>query len=150
MKGFTLIELLVVISILALSLTATVGLFSQTFRSGSKTEQVVLVEENMRQSLDVMERMIRNAREIVDCSGSSLEIKNPDNDMSTFTLIDGKVASNGAALSADKVVVESLQFNCTDNTGAPNQVQIDIQARAQVKEEGDTVSYERTVDLRNY
>lgn len=157
MKGFTLIELIVVVAIMAVSLTATVGLFTQSFRSGGTTERVVLVEENMRQSMDVMERMIRNASRVESVggdvcpgTGSSLSILNRDNNTTTFSLSDGQIASNGAVLSGGKVVVESLEFQCIRNSGAPDKVEIAVQARADVDDEGDTVSYERNVDLRNY
>lgn len=157
MKGFTLMELLVVIAIMAVALTATVGLFTQSFRSGGKTEQIVLVEENMRQSMDIMERMIRNASGVEDIggnicpgSGTSLRILNQDNDTTTFGLSNGQIASNGAALSGEEVVVESLQFQCIRNSGAPDKIEIEVQARSEVDDEGDTVEYKRNVDLRNY
>lgn len=157
MKGFTLMELVVVVAIMAVSLTAAVGLFTQSFRSGGKTERIVLVEENMRQSIDVMERMIRNASKVESVggdvcpgTGTSLTILNRDNGTTTFSLSDSQIASNGAALSGDKVVVESLQFQCVRNSGAPDKIEIDVQARADTEEEGDTVTYERNVDLRNY
>ncbi len=157
MKGFTLMELVVVVAVMAVALAATAGLFTQSFRSGSKTEKIVLVEENMRQSMDIMERMIRNASKIESVgggvcpgSGQSLTILNTDNDTTIFSLSDGQIASNGAALSGDKVVVESLQFQCIRNSGAPDKVEINTQARADVDEEGDIVEYTRNVDLRNY
>lgn len=157
MRGFTLIELLVVIGVLGISLAAAGGLFTQTFRSGGQTEQVISVETNMRHVLGSMVRAIKNARQIEsvggsDCPavGTSLSILGWDNQETTYELVDDAIASNGASLNATDVLVDSLQFECFRVSGVPDRIEVAVEARSELEEASEAVEYERVINLRNY
>ncbi|MBI4999385.1 hypothetical protein HZB97_01290 [Candidatus Gottesmanbacteria bacterium] len=113
-------------------------------------------------AISVMERMIRNAKSISTCAGStnSLTITNPDNLTTTFmTQTVGEVvkiaSSSGNFLTNDKVtVVGNINFTCTKPANAPTVVMIKFslsQAGTVTRvEEKAQVDFQTTVSLRTY
>jgi len=163
--GFTLIELLVVVVVMAVIGTTVAGLFFQTLKGSTKATVIKEVRQNGDYALSVMEKMVRNAREVVsDCNGApaaSLTIKNQDNNQTTFACEAVKIASNSAAnsaaLTSAKVRVSSdcaNFFTCTKDGSSPPLVEIKFslsQAGSPTRpEEQASVDFRTTVSLRTY
>lgn len=158
-KGFTLLELLVVITVVAVISVAGVGLFYQALRGGGKAQALKELDQNAQLVINLMEFHIRNARDIVDVSGAdcpatgdSLSITGFDGLVTTYDLTaEGKIASNGAEISSQSVEVTNLVFECTRQTGTPDQVMITFTVGYKVGTEViDERDYTSVVGLRNY
>ncbi len=172
-KGFTLIEVLMVVFILGLLVTVGSNLLFSVMKGASKTEFEKEAKQSGDYALGVMERMVRNASEIENCSSSSLEIKNRDGYITQFSCVieDGtaKIASSSgglsSALTGKNVTLNqtspgscsgnSLTFTC-DLTNVPPVVtfsftlsQLALPTGTRVEERGQS-SFQTTVGLRNY
>jgi prepilin-type N-terminal cleavage/methylation domain-containing protein len=169
--GFTLVEVLVVI--LSFGILAVVGssLFISILKGAAKAEIEKEIKQNGDYAINVMERMIRNAREISSCSSSSIRIKNPDGSNTTFSCLVNNsqvasIASNSAFLTGRNVTLDSsggtncfspnlspnLTFSCTSDN--PPKVSISFtlyQKGSTVRpEERAQAKFETTVSLRTY
>lgn len=98
-NGFTLIELIIAVAIIAGLGTVLVQVLFTTTRSSTKVERLTDVKQGGDYALNVIERMVRNARELTaTCTSagstqSSVTITNPNNYQTTFTCqMDGTVA----------------------------------------------------------
>lgn len=117
-NGFTLIETLVVIFLMGIILVGGGGLFFNIMKGASKAEVEKEVKQNGNYAMAIMERMIKNSREVTVCpsSNDSLTIKNIDGGLTTFLGDNGKIASfSGTStlyLTGDNVAVSSLSFVC--------------------------------------
>jgi len=164
-KGLTLLELLVSIGLLAIVGGIAAVIFFITIMNASKSDTIREVKQNGDYAISVMERMIRGARIIEDpasCSGtstSSITIRNPDNQPTTFSVLSGppdQVASNSTTLTNNKVKVNpgGLTFTCTQNSGKAPIVSINLslsQAGTTTKvAEITTIIFKTTVSLRTY
>ena len=159
-SGFTLIEILVVSAILLTVGVMVVQLLFSSLKGGSKSAILSTVKENGDYALTVMERMIRNSREVL-CSPTSLTIKNPDGNQTTF-LCDGvnptKIASISASatyyLTSDSVTVPCPLFDCTQLTdkkiGINFTVSQYLPGVTPKLEETAQMDFQTTVTLRNY
>lgn len=154
--GFTLIEMLVAVAILGTVGLISTQIFFTTLRGASKSDIIREVKQNGDYALTGMERMIRNAVSVTSCFASSLTIKNPDNNTTTFSLTSGQIASNGASLTNNlKVTVTSSSlFTCTLIAGKPDVVNISFTVAqkdaAAGAEETSTMNFQTTVSLRTY
>jgi len=164
--GFTLVEVLVVILSFGILAVAGSSLFISILKGAAKAEIEKEIKQNGDYAINVMERMIRNAREIVNCSSSSIRIKNPDGGYTTFNCrVNDQVASiasNSAFLTGKNVTLDSngeancssgnLTFSCT--SGNPPTVGISFtlyQKGSSVRpEEKAQAKFETTVSLRTY
>lgn len=156
-KGFTLIEILVVIGVFAVIAVIGSTSFFSMLKGATKTKITNLVKQNGDYTLGVMEKMIRNAREIVSVcepNMSSIQIKNPDKGLTTFSCTVNPISSNSAKLISDQVKVESCFFDCQ----RPGPLQPDVvtinftlsQAQTTVRpEEQVRIEFRTTVSLRN-
>jgi len=151
-------ELMLTIGILAVIIITVTAMFFRAFRGSSKTDTVVTLDQNAQLTLAVLERFVRNAQSVtiggLECpvSGNSLEVANWDGGTTTFALSDGRVASNGGAISEAIVTISNLSFSCVRVEGVPDQVVITFDAqRDDVGGGAETsASYHSVVDLRNY
>lgn len=161
-KGFTLIEILVVIGILAIIVVVGSTSFFNLLKGSTKTRTANLVKQNGNYALEVMGRMIRNARGISaydEVEGKEITIENPDGFVTTFTCRDDEsdIASNGASLISSEVKVKSCAsvFDVVrGETGLqPDVVTINFtlsQAQEDVRpEEEVSIVFKTTVVLRN-
>lgn len=151
--GFTLIELLIG-SLLLVVLTLLVNnILFNVFKGTAKSEVLKEVKQNGDYALSVMERMIREAKEVESCSGSELSIINQDPDdpdktkvrhKTTFKcMLDSgvlRIASSSALppiAIGDRMLTSSenvtltgascpgtLSFTCSQATGKVSQVEI--------------------------
>lgn len=158
-RGFTLIELMIVISITAVIVVTVTGLFFRAIRGGTKTETTVDLSQNAEFSMSLMERFIRNAKEVnnvggVECPGigSTITLIGWDGGSTQFSLSNGRIASNSFALSGTSVLIENLQFECIREEGVPDQVLIEFDATSSDVggASGSSGHYESTVSLRNF
>jgi len=163
-KGFTLIELLVVIGILGLVAAIGTDSFLSLLKGTTKARVLAEVRQNGNYALEVMERMIRNAKSLTEYSGSSITIVGPDDQETIFSCGDSNgdglndLASNSASLISDRVKVEdcgSVFSVVPGESGiSPAKVTIEFslsQAEVDVRpEERATVNFRTTVTLRNY
>lgn len=174
--GFTLLEVIVVVGVIALLSGITAQVFLTSTRNATKSDVVRTVKQNGELSLEIMTRMIQNARTIASsCIGTStttLTIENFDEGRSTFGCsMDGEVAriasesaSGTAYLTARNVTTlvsggatcddSTLAFVCREQAGFPSQVTISFslsQTGSPAKAyEQVTVPFETTVAVRSY
>jgi prepilin-type N-terminal cleavage/methylation domain-containing protein len=104
--GFTLIEILITISIVGIIGILLAQVFFTTTKVNTKTELQKDIRQNGQFALDVMSRMIRSAIEVTstcDTTGTqstSIQITNPDGDMTTFECLYADSVSRIASTSA--------------------------------------------------
>jgi len=164
-SGFTLIEILVVIGILAIIVVVGSTSFFNLLKGSTKTKTVNLVRQNGDYALEVMSRMIRNARGIVGIERgvknpfSEITITNPDGKTTTFACRKSEedIASNSASLISGQVRVDDCSqifYVERDTTGLqPDKVTINFTLESGVgsarPEEQASINFETTVILRN-
>lgn len=155
-QGFTLIEMIVVTMIIGLLMVTVSAVFFATLRGSVKNQHLTEVKQNGNYALSVMERMLRNARGIQDCTAGmhDLTLTNPDGEVTTFTFGADKIASNSSDLTTSRVIVSNGRFDCLATLGQPDRVQIVFsvsQSSTSVRpEEQATANFQTTVTLRNY
>lgn len=163
-KGFTLIEILVVVGVLAIIVTMGSSMFFSILKGSTKTKTANLVKQNGDYALEVIARMIRNAKEIdentetpprrCELGMSKLKIKNPDGWSTEFECSGSTISSNSAAIISSQVKVDSCSFDCqSGGLLQPDVVKISFtlsQAQISVRpEEWVSINFNTTVSLRN-
>lgn len=155
-KGFTLIEILVVIGILAIIVVVGSTSFFNLIKGSTKAKTASLIKQNGDYALEVMTRMIRNARRIdSDCleGMSDITVMNPDNYPTIFSCAGNSISSNSAELISNQINVESCSFNCQEGSYFnPDTVTINfvLSTGNPARPEAYTqVSFGTTVTLRN-
>jgi len=154
-KGISLLEILVVVSIFAVLGILVTRSVLLTLGGGKKSETVIKIRENLNYSVGVMERQLRNANSISDCTNANTSVISylDQNDVaSTFSCLSGYVASGSAKLTNDNVKVTSCSFTCVLGSTGPSSVKIDLEATdAQATGLDNTIiSTSTQVFLRNY
>ena len=126
-SGFTMIEILIFISILIVILGISFSFILITFGNASKSEALKEVKQNGNFALSSMEKFIISAKE-VECSvdRQSLDVTMLDGTYTTFSCTSGKIASDSAVLTNDKVNISDCSFVCTIEPGLPAQVEINF------------------------
>jgi len=154
-RGFTLLEIIVSVGILAGISLVVVQAFITTTRTNTKTEILKEVKQNGDYAIEIMSRMIRNARNIVsspcsaggDASGD-ITITNRDSRTTTFRcVVDAgngviRIASssgttdefltNNTVTLFDNVAqapgcnINALQFTCLAVAGVPSSIKIEF------------------------
>lgn len=166
--GFTLVEILVVISILAIIVVAGSNMFFTLLRGSNKTKVLQSAKQNGNYAISVMERMIRNARNISG-SGSSIVIQNPDGQQTTFeccgTSPDLMIASRSGTLTCQQTRLTSGEVKVSSCPAVFSVVSGVIGTKPAVvtikfslsqagittrPEEQATIDFQTTVSLRNY
>ena len=77
-QGFTLIEIIVVVSILGMVAFFGSNMLFTILKGSLKTKVMSEVKQDGSFAISTMERMIRNAKELVSCDTTILKIINPD------------------------------------------------------------------------
>jgi prepilin-type N-terminal cleavage/methylation domain-containing protein len=144
-NGFSLVEIIVSTGIIAIiSITVAQAMFT-SLRSNTKTELLKDIKQNGDFAMDVMTRLIQNARGITSpctpagATGPTLSIINTDGLLTSFGCsIDGAVfriasvsgvqtdylTSNNLTITGVNCAASSLTFTCTSVVDAPSRVQI--------------------------
>lgn len=144
-SGFTLIEMVVSIAIIAVVGVALTEVFIATIRSNTKTELLKDVKQNGEFALEIMTRMIQNAKEITSaCSiagtiSTSLTVVGEDSGETTLgcsfdgtsTRVASVSAQGTAYLTSGNVTLgggsclgSTLAFTCFGAAGIPTSVMI--------------------------
>ena len=99
--GFTLIELLVSVSIIGILSILIVQAFFTSLRNNTKTELMKDLKQNGDYAMQIMVRMIQNAKSIPACAPNSLTIKSyDDQDTQFYSYADSgacRIASQSAS-----------------------------------------------------
>jgi prepilin-type N-terminal cleavage/methylation domain-containing protein len=129
--GFTLIELITVVSVLAILITAGMTIFYRALRGSSRVEVQKSLDTEAQHVINSMSRLIRESEIVfVDgssrdicfssqtVSGSSLTVADIDGNTTTYSLSNGRIASNSAFLSSVEVDLSHLSFEwkCKSNS----------------------------------
>ncbi len=167
-RGFTLIELLVVMSIMTVIGVIGLGIFSSVLRGSNKANVINEVKENGQQTLDVMERYIRNAQTVnvpnaqeLDITVSSqpivfkCDLGATPNGKITLQINNGPVSDLTNIQAKSGVDVNSCTFTQTGGGTAPKVIKIDLLldqgAQASTRKEFQAnVKLSTTVSLRTY
>lgn len=162
--GYTLVEILVVVlvfSILGLVITRVVV---TTLRNTGKSENNLILRENVNYALGVIERNIRNADEIISCTGgSTLTYRSTSGSVESYVCDDssgiGRIISS--ELDGNFITNEEISVDCSTVFICPpinpiDYVDINITAIDAASELGGenalTVQYSEPIriKLRNY
>lgn len=162
--GFTLIELLVVVGVFSILGIMVVNLLFTTLKGSTKTTILTEVKQNGEYALSVMDRMVRNSRQILQnsngqtCASSmtKLKIQNPDGGITEFSCGTqiASVSASSAYLTSNNVAASNCSFSCQQPSGKPAVVTIQFslsQAGTPPRpEEKATMNFQTTITLRNY
>lgn len=138
-RGFTLIELMIVTALMVI-LSLTVSAMFMTFlitNARTNTKNTLKVEGSY--ALSQMEFLLRNSYQLVQNSDSQvcqssmdrIRLESIDGGQTEFYLETSedppRIASNsGVYLTSDAVMVENLQFSCTESYSGVRSVTIDF------------------------
>lgn len=151
-------EILIVIAIFAILGIVVSSSLILTIQGTRKSEALTRVRENMNYSISVIERNLRNANSITDCTNPmSVSYLDQYGKTSSFSCIisenDSYIASGSARLTSNNVQITACGFVCTQPTdlSSPPIVTIDISAKDRVStsDTGTSVSLQSKVYLRN-
>jgi prepilin-type N-terminal cleavage/methylation domain-containing protein len=168
-RGYSLLEMLVVVSIFAILGILITRSVIMTLGGAKKSENLVAVRDNLNYSIGVMERQLRNANSITDCSNldpglingtvtSIVDYNDQDGNPAWFscnnvgTGLDGYIASGSSQLSSDEVNITTCTFTCTPNSDTPSSITIDLAATdaSGSGTENSIVTASTQIFLRNY
>jgi prepilin-type N-terminal cleavage/methylation domain-containing protein len=157
-QGFTLIEILMVVAIFGIIVVLGSGLFFFLLKGSSKSRVLEVVRENGDYALGVMGIMVRNARSLLNYSGSEITILNPDGKTTIFSCSGERIASNGASLISSEVKVDdcssifSLEVDPAGVAPAVMTIKFSLSQKVVTArpEEQALMNFQTTVSLRNY
>lgn len=162
--GFSLIEMLVVIFVFSVLGVVSTQILALSLRGTKKSESISEVRANLEYAASNMERLLRNATSIEDCStGTKLEYKDENGVPAYFeckTLgSDICIASGSASLGEVKITSSKVKmacsgaFSCDIPTDTPHVAYITLRgedAELGVGIEGSSVTVRTQIQLRNY
>lgn len=174
-KGFTLIELVIAVAIIAGLGTVLVQALFTTTRSSTKVERLTDVKQGGEYALNVIERMVRNARALTAaCTEGGTapttfaSITNPDGYETTFSCtLSGSVTriasvsafgteyltSSSVTLGGLTCDADSLVFYCTSVADVPKSVKVTFQLSQKGTPvdqfEKASTTFQTSVGLRN-
>lgn len=161
--GMSLMEMLIVIGIFSVLGVLTTRAVILTVTGGKKSENLIKVRENINYSLGVIERQLRNANSITDCTNANtLRINYLDKTgrASSFSCVNlgnstiGYVASGSARLTSDSIDITACSFTCVNPSAgsAPRSIKIEMQAKdaTATNAANSIVDASTEVLLRNY
>ncbi|MBU0572258.1 type II secretion system GspH family protein [Patescibacteria group bacterium] len=159
-QGFSLLEILVVITVFSILAILTTQAVLLTLRGSKKSESLTKVRGNVDYSLAIIERNIRNAESIIDCSDTETDIISYLDENGVATSFScgtdedgGYIASASGRLTNSEVDVAGCSFVCEDAVGETNPaVIISISAHdANLSAmEGGEVTISTKIFLRTY
>ena len=161
-SGMSLIEILVVIGIFAVLGVMTTQAVVLSLSGGKKTENTIKVRENINYSFSVIERQLRNADSITDCTNAiplAISYLDQNGVSASFSCANlgaatvGHIASSGAQLTNNTVDVTSCTFTCLPGTGAsPDSVKVTVTAQdaTSTGASNSIITSSTSVSLRNY
>jgi len=164
--GLSLIEILVVVTIFAILGVIVSSSLMLTLRGAKKSESLIKVRENLNYSLAVIERNLRSAETISDCTNSDTKkITYLDqNKISTSFfcvntgaansyIASGSAIPTSVKLTSDSIKIVSCSFTCAHpDLSNPPSITIDltVQDASGTGIESSVVSAKSQIYLRNY
>lgn len=156
-SGFTMVEMLVVVLIFSVVGILVTRSIAVSLKNSRKSESVGKVRENVENAINIMERNIRNARDL-DCGSSSstkISFVDEDGNDANFECLNGFIDFNTDHLTNPTITVDcsTSVFSCNiGGAGVPPFVDININAQSNdlTGAEGFTVSYSTKILLRTY
>lgn len=164
-KGFSLIEMLVVMFVFSILAVVSSQVLTLSLRGTRKSESVGETRQNAQYALDVIDRLLKNARSLT-CSlpapsiSNRLDYVDQYGNASYFECIssgsDNYIASNSATrrLTSNTVTITNCNqvFSCTKGVGVPDTLDITISAASvnQTGAEAGGVTLSTKILLRNY
>lgn len=133
-KGFSIIEILVVVGIFAMIAVISTQAVVSSLTSARKSEAAIQVKENLDYTVSVMERKLRNAREITTCNESLIEYIDSEGNDAEFRCINvggsnGRVENEDARITSSEIIITQCQLTCTSaSEGVPPSVNIFLEA----------------------
>ena len=166
--GFTLVEMVVAVGLLSLLSIGLVNSFFVTMSGGGKAQIMAEIKSQGDRIIGSMERSIRSATTLPDCSVPGVityEVRNDTGSTSTKTytysasvesgekdsIVETKDGVNLGTLSGGTVVVNEVTFVCTEGEGlSPGTVGIHL-VLGNAGSTGNTVTqvFDTTVAVRN-
>lgn len=158
-SGMSLIEILIVVGIFAVLGILTTRAVILTIGGGKKSENLIKIRENINYSLGVIERQLRNADSITDCSNANtrrVDYLDQNGRSSSFSCAGignstiGYVASGSARLTSDTIDITNCSFTC--QSGLQRSIKITLEAKEStaIGTANSVVSASTEVFLRNY
>lgn len=157
--GFTLIEIIMTVGVLGVLFATAVALFLRTFRAGGKTGSIISIEQNAQLSINIIDRLIKNAQAVnsaCPATTTSLILTNADGYQTTISLIlddeVSRIASNSTPISTPEVEVSNLSFTCAKEDGVPEQIDVSFDIEYGSTAEGvvTTRTFSTKSGLRTY
>lgn len=158
-KGMSIIEILIVVGIFSVLGILTTRAIILTVGGGKKSENLIKVRENVNYSLAVIERQLRNADSITDCTNSNtqkISYLDQNGVASSFSCANigsstiGYVASGSAKLTSDTVDVTNCSFTCVNGVQRSVKVSLEAKESTAIGTANSIVSASTEVFLRNY
>lgn len=165
-SGFSLIELLVVLFVFSILAVVVAQALTLTLRGSRKSETVTQSRENIQYAVNVMDRLLRNARDLTcplaidGVARSRVDYTDEDGNAAYFACItsggNSYIESNsiGARLTANTVTITNCNavFTCKSGTGVPDSVDVSITAADSnaAGAEGASITASTKIFLRNY
>lgn len=152
-------EVVIFVAVLGMLSVVSVNLFLRNIRSTNKSDSTSEADQNAQYVLQTVERFIRNARKVEavglgQCPGTSdnITLLASDELSVTFSLDNGRVASNGAYLTSPSVTVTDLSFECVRQEGLPDEITTTFTLTQTPTAQDVTTekTYSQTVTLRNF
>lgn len=97
MKGFTIIEMLVVIALMAIAGTIITGIFISSLKGSEKAKYLAVIKQNGQVVLDVIDKTIRNADNVV-CSDLKTIVIAKDGKYARFRFVEKTSTQNGSII----------------------------------------------------
>lgn len=151
-KGMSLLEILVVVAVFAILAILTTRAVLLTLKGSKKSESTARVRGNVDYSLAVMERNLRNADFITNCTASTISYVDEEGDPASFsyTSTEGYIASGSARLTSSEVNVTSCVFTCSGDPIRSVVIVVEAQDANVVGIEMGQISVSTEIHLRIY
>ncbi len=157
-KGMSLLEILVVVTVFAILAILTTRAVLLTLKGSKKSESTAKVRANVDYALAVMERNLRNADFITNCTTGTISYVDEQGDSASFSYIatgslpdpNGAIASGSARLTSSEVDVTSCIFTCSGTPFRSVVIEVEAQDAEVTGSEGGQISVSTEIHLRTY
>lgn len=158
-SGLSLIEILVVITIFAVLGIVISSSVILTIQGTKKTEALIRARENVNYSLSVIDRNLKNANSVTDCTDPlSITYVDQYGKTSTFSCVgiggdDAYIASGSSRLTAITTKIISCSFTCAQpaDLSKPPIVSVSVSAKDSLfsGSQSASISAQTEIYLRN-